>query len=232
MRRILAIIVMLAICCFGFAACRSADTESASKETDVVLKPEQIQRDTYLVLVNKENKLPDDWPDRVDLTLAYNSLGEEMYVEKITLEHFEALRDELISQGVDIELDSVYRSVEEQQAIWDEWASEYGEDYCNRYLAVPGYSEHHTGLAIDIFVISDNNKIIRDNDDMIADIEDFEKIHSLLPKYGFILRYPEGKEDITGYAYEPWHIRYVGEDAAKIIDNCGMTLEEYLLLES
>ncbi|MDO5475422.1 MAG: M15 family metallopeptidase, partial [Candidatus Saccharibacteria bacterium] len=104
----------------------------------------------------------------------------------------------------------------------------YGKDYCERYLAKPGYSEHHTGLAIDIFVIQKNNRIVRDNDDMIADIGDFAEIHQLLSKHGFILRYPDGKEDITGYSYEPWHLRYVGEDAARVISECGITLEEYL----
>ncbi|MBO4276203.1 D-alanyl-D-alanine carboxypeptidase family protein [Candidatus Saccharibacteria bacterium] len=92
----------------------------------------------------------------------------------------------------------------------------------------PGYSEHHTGLAVDIFVI-DSGKIIRDNDDMIASVEIFAKIHELLPKYGFILRYIEGKEDITGYSYEPWHLRYIDSpEIAKEITEKGLTLEEYL----
>lgn len=227
MRKIVAIMIALCVC-FAFSACGQADVSYSDKETEVVLRPEEIKQDIYLVLVNKENKLPDDWTDRIELKVEYNALGEEVWAEKVTLEHFDALREELLEQGIDIELDSAYRSVEEQQEIWDEWMAVYGKDYCERYLAKPGYSEHHTGLAIDIFVIQKNNRIVRDNDDMIADIGDFAEIHQLLSKHGFILRYPDGKEDITGYSYEPWHLRYVGEDAARVISECGITLEEYL----
>ena len=71
--------------------------------------------------------------------------------------------------------------------------------------------------------------VIDDNDDMIAEKEIFAKVHERLADFGFILRYPEGKEDITGYAYEPWHLRYVGSaEIAKEITERGLTLEEYL----
>lgn len=184
----------------------------------------------YLVLVNKTHALPDGWENVVHLETIKNSLGEENTIEYKTYEQFVQLRDELLEKGIQIELDSVYRSVEDQQEIWDAWSAdpELGEEYCKLYLAVPGYSEHHTGLAVDIFLIKDG-KEIRENDDMIADTEDFAKIHKLLPKYGFILRYLEGKEDITGYAYEPWHLRYVNDPelAAELMED-NLTLEEYL----
>ena len=184
--------------------------------------------DVYLTLVNKTHPVPDDWENMVDIDTVFNSLGEELKIEHKTYDQFLYLRDELLNEGIQIELDSVYRSVAEQQEIWDEWMVEYGEEYVRNYLAVPGYSEHHTGLAVDIFVI-DSGKIIRDNDDMIASVEIFAKIHELLPKYGFILRYIEGKEDITGYSYEPWHLRYIDSpEIANEITEKGLTLEEYL----
>ena len=96
-------------------------------------------------------------------------------------------------------------------------------------MAVPGYSEHHTGLAVDICLIK-GDEVIIENDDMLAETEIFAKIHAIMPEYGFILRYPPGKEDITGYSYEPWHLRFVGVPAAKEITNLGMTLEEYLAM--
>ncbi|MBQ8992165.1 M15 family metallopeptidase [Candidatus Saccharibacteria bacterium] len=187
------------------------------------------QKSVYLVLVNKTNALPDGWESYVQLDTVRNSFSEEVRIEHKTYKQYLRLRDELFKQGVQIELDSVYRSVAEQQEIWDAWSNdpELGEEYCKKYLAAPGYSEHHTGLAVDIFILKDDEEI-RDNDDMIADTEDFAKIHALLPKYGFILRYPEGKEDITGYAYEPWHLRYVGKKVAREITKRGITLEEYL----
>lgn len=206
---------------FGLAACQSGGSASSASSSS------QVEDETYLVLVNKENKLPDDWFDRIELVTAYNALGEEYRVERVALANFEALREEALKEGVDIELDSTYRSVKEQQEIWDEWLDEKGEDYCRQYLAVPGYSEHHTGLAIDVFILKDGQQI-RENEDMIADTEDFAKVHKLLPKYGFILRYPQGKEDITGYSYEPWHFRFVGQPTAEIISSRGITLEEYL----
>ncbi len=93
---------------------------------------------------------------------------------------------------------------------------------------MPGYSEHHTGLAIDICVVKDG-VIINDNDDMIAEKELFAKIHEKLADHGFILRFPEGKDDITGYAYEPWHFRYVDSpEIAKEITEKGITFEEYM----
>ena len=189
-----------------------------------------VRMRTNLVLVNKEHALPDNWENKVEIITVQNSLGEELRIERNTYQQYVKLREALPKQGVQIELDSVYRSVAEQQEIWDAWSAdpELGPEYCKKYLAVPGYSEHHTGFAVDIFIMKDG-KEIRDNDEMIADTEDFKKVHALMPEYGFILRYPLGKEDITGYSYEPWHMRYVGNvRIAKKITEDGLTLEEYL----
>ncbi len=183
--------------------------------------------DIYLTLVNKENKLPDDWTDKVELINARNSNGRQFQVEVVALQHFEALREKLFEQGIDIELDSTYRSVQRQEELWEEFKRMYGEEYCKKYVAVPGFSEHHTGLAIDVCLIKDG-RIIDDNDEMISEVETFSKVHEKLADYGFILRYPKGKEDITGYSYEPWHLRYVGEEVAKYIYQKNFTLEEYL----
>lgn len=183
----------------------------------------------YMVLVNKVYALPENWESEVELVSATNSLGEEFIVEREALAHFEELRAALLEEGIDIELDSTYRSVDDQWTLLKEWANdpEVGLDYCKQYLAVPGFSEHHTGLAIDVFLLKDG-VAVRDNEDMIAERETFAKVHARLADYGFILRYPEGKEDISGYAYEPWHFRYVGPEAAREITDLGLTLEEYL----
>ena len=222
---ILAVVLILALSAVFFGC--------AKKEADAPYD--------YLVLVNKENKLPDDWESVVELEDAQNTIPEGVElnadndyletdvfkVEKKTLEAFRALQADLEKEGIYILLDSTYRSVARQEEIWAEFEEEYGLDYVKQYVAVPGYSEHHTGLVIDICVIKDG-VIINNNDDMIAERELFAKIHAKLADYGFILRYQEGKEDITGYAYEPWHFRYVGVEAAKAIAEQGLTLEEYL----
>ena len=183
----------------------------------------------YLILVNKKHKLPDDYESKVNLIEVQNSFGNRTFqIEKTTYEFFDELRKELLNNNkIQIELDSVYRSVAEQQRIWDEFMEKYGENYTKNYVAVPGYSEHHTGLAVDICLVVDG-RIIDDNNEMIAQTEIFKVIHSKLVNHGFILRYLKGKESITGYNYEPWHLRYVGEKYAKEIQSKGITLEEYL----
>lgn len=207
---------MAIVLCFTLAGCGSKE-----KKDDKI---------NYLVLVNKQNKLPDDWEDKVELAEAKDWEGGTIQVEKEALEQYNKLKDALHEEGIDIVLDSCYRSVAKQQKLWDDWSAdpEKGPEYVKKYVAVPGYSEHHTGLAIDVALEKDG-KIIYDNDEMIAEKEIFAKIHAKLADYGFILRYLDGKDDITGYSYEPWHFRYVGNvDIAKEIMSKNLTLEEYL----
>lgn len=180
----------------------------------------------YLVLVNKENKIPKRLEKSLDLDQVENAYWEIIEVNKQALHAFQELKAYLWNIGIDIEIDSAYRSVLQQQEIRDSFEKEYGIDYTKQYVAVPGYSEHHTALAIDICIKKDGI-LIYENDDMLEEREIFSKIHQNLADYWFILRYPEWKESITGYWYEPWHLRYVWIDAAKKIYNQWLTLEEY-----
>lgn len=182
----------------------------------------------YLVLVNKQHKLPEDWEANVELVETKNAFGETIKVEKEALKKYNELRDALLEEGVDIELDSVYRSVSRQEELWKEFEEEYWIDYTQKYVAVPWYSEHHTALAIDICIKKDW-ELIYDNDEMTEEREIFAKVHEKLADYWFILRYLEGKDDITWYGYEPWHLRYIRDvDVAKEIMEKWLTLEEYL----
>ncbi len=184
----------------------------------------------YLVLVNKNSKIPVGWESDINLIHTKNVWNEDIQVEEKTYQHYLQLKEELEKENITIELDSVYRSVASQQELWDEWANDpaKGYSYVKKYVAVPGYSEHHTGLAIDICLRIDG-KLVYENDEMLAYTDIFAKIHSKLADYGFILRYPRGKDIITGYSYEPWHFRYVGSsEIAKKITNQKITLEEYL----
>ncbi|MBR2699395.1 MAG: D-alanyl-D-alanine carboxypeptidase family protein [Clostridia bacterium] len=96
-------------------------------------------------------------------------------------------------------------------------------------MATPGYSEHHTGLALDLYFIVDGKTVYK-NEDLVQYPEIWRKIHAKLADYGFILRYLDGKEHITGYGYEPWHIRYIddAQTARDIMSQTGMTLEVWL----
>ena len=203
------ILILIIGCVFVITACNN-------KKTD------------YMILVNKQNKLPKDWEQRIDIVDVYTGLDETYKVEKKTAKAYEKLREDLRKDHIIIELDSTYRTVKQQQEIWNEFEKEEGLEYTKKYVAVPGTSEHHTGLAVDVKLVKDG-EIIYDNDEMTKEKKLFSKIHAKLAKYGFILRYPVGKEDITGYGAEVWHFRYIDNPkvAKKIMDK-KITLEEYL----
>ena len=178
------------------------------------------------ILVNKTHPCPK--VKETTFVKEENSLKEEILLDKRASKAYQLLKKNLKEQGIDIELASGYRSFSEQQEIIDEFQKEYGDDYVKKYVAKVGESEHHTGLCFDIY-LEQNGKKILENDDLLAKEQEpvFQKIHQELSKVGLILRYPKGKETITGYSYEPWHFRYVGKSTAQKIEQEQLTLEEY-----
>ena len=182
----------------------------------------------YMALVNKQHQLPDGWEDAVEIVHLVNSEEWDVDVEAKAYEAYLALKEELEGDGVFVDLDSAYRSVAAQQEIVEDFTEKYGEEYVKLYVAVPGYSEHHTGLALDLFLIIDGKGVYY-NEDMVKYPEIWEKIHARLADHGFILRYLPGKKIETGYSYEPWHIRYIDDvEAARKIMSEGITFERYL----
>ena len=184
----------------------------------------------YLALVNRLNPLPEDWEEALETVHITNSVGDDVEVEVEAYAAYELLRADLLeNDGIEIELDSARRSVAAQQDIMDRFIEKYGADYAAKTVAQPGYSEHHTGLALDLYFRLDGEDVYY-NEDMVQHPGIWEKVHAKLADYGFILRYLPYKEHITGYGYEPWHIRYVGstEIAREIMSQPGMTLEVYL----
>ena len=119
---------------------------------------------------------------------------------------------------------SGWRSMAEQQEIWDQSIIDSGMEFTKQYVAVPGHSEHQTGLAIDLGKTAENIDFIRPDFPYSGICQKFRR-H--MASFGFIERYPEGKEKITGIAHEPWHFRYVGAPHAEIMMERGLTLEEY-----
>lgn len=120
---------------------------------------------------------------------------------------------------------SGWRSAEEQQEIWDGSMRENGAEFTRKYVALPGCSEHQTGLAIDLALRADSIDFIRPEfpyDGICG------RFRALAADYGFVERYQSGKEDITGIAAEPWHFRYVGRPHARIMCDMGLCLEEYV----
>lgn len=220
------IVTIILIALILFKLTRLVNTYAEAVITD--------NRIDYLVLVNKYNPISDDWKKFLQTVTVTTVSGDEAVVEAKTCEAYTALKKCLEeNEGIYLELDSAMRSIAAQQELMKHFIEKYGEDYTAKTVAVPGYSEHHTGLALDIcFRYRNENDSFVDvceNEDMEKCPDIWEKIHARLADYGFILRYPEGREHITGYSYEPWHIRYVGSaDDARAIMGKDITLEEYL----
>ena len=182
----------------------------------------------YLLLINEENRLPEGFDDTVTLVEAVNAEGAHLLIEEKTYQAFLKLQaDMLENEGQQIELISVHRTVAQQQQTWDTYEEKFGLEYTRKYVAVPGYSEHHTGLAIDVSFMVDG-KIARTAPVLLTLDHLYKPLQAKLAKYGFILRYPAGKEDITKIGYEPWHFRYLDDPAlAKDITDRGICFEEY-----
>lgn len=175
-----------------------------------------------LLLVNSSNAIPDGYAP-TELT----ELSNGQSVDKRIYPSLQSMFDDARAQGVYPVVSSGYRTAKQQQSEMDDKIQEYIGDgksddeartLAATYVAQVGYSEHEAGLAIDI--VAKANK--SDDDTVWA----WMKEHCA--EYGFILRYPEDKEGVTGMSYEPWHFRYVGVEAAQKIMGAGITLEEYL----
>ncbi len=182
----------------------------------------------YEVLVNKDNKMNEVYNYKIVCykSLYPNCLNEENYLEEQTLESFLKLKKKMKYLGYIIDLESGYRFHESQEKLFNDIKSEKGYDHASLYVAMPYHSEHELGLAAEICVCI-NNKWYIEKSTKLNDF--YKKFHSIIADFGFILRYPEGKENFTGYSYEPWHIRYVGSSsfAHFIMDN-NKCLEEVL----
>lgn len=179
-------------------------------------------KDKYLVLVNRNHKFENG--SDFNLVETDSRYMPNLLVEELTYKNYLELKKFMLENEFDIDLDDGYRSKERQEKIFNQIKLQKGEEYANKYVALPGYSEHETGLALDIGSWV-NETFIYDFDNVA---EFYELLANNAHNYGFILRYPQGKENITGYSYEPWHYRYVGINEAKEIYQKKLTLEEYL----
>ena len=163
-----------------------------------------------LVLVNKNNKLDKNYVpnDLEEINVKYSNEGK--FLRKDAKEAFETLSSDASKLGYKVIAVSAYRNYEYQDKLFNYYTEKYGIEYALGCSAKPGHSEHQTGLAVD--VMGSNNSY-----DDFEFSDEFEWMRDNAYKYGFILRYPKGKENITGFKYEPWHYRDVGKEVAKII---------------
>lgn len=176
-----------------------------------------ISKDT-LMIVNKHYYLSEDYiPDDLEIINASYSRGANNKLRHDAKEAFEEMCSKALLDGITIYNSSAYRSFETQKAIHDRSVANYGQAESDKTSARPGSSEHQTGLDLDVNQIADS----------FANTNEYKWLSKNAYKYGFILRYPENKEKITGYLYEPWHYRYVGKEVAKYIYDNNITYEEY-----
>lgn len=176
-----------------------------------------------LLLVNKSNPISEDYkPNKLvkpKVQFLKDTKDESRYMDEVAANALEELFKCAKKEGIILIGSSAYRSYESQVKIYNENVLEKGIDYANKYVAIPGKSEHQTGLSIDV-----TNKSRAFGKTSI----EAQWLANNAHRFGFILRYPEGKEDVTGYNYEPWHIRYVGKEPALKIFTDNITLEEYM----
>ncbi|MBQ5311018.1 MAG: D-alanyl-D-alanine carboxypeptidase family protein [Oscillospiraceae bacterium] len=188
---------------------KSASNPDVEANVTVRVK-RNVSEPTYvegILIVNKSYPLPSDYNPGVDPDA-------------------QAAVDELISdasaKGLNIYVSSGFRSYDRQTSIYNQYVENNGKEAADTYSARPGYSEHQTGLCFDLNTI----------DASFADTAEYEWLKENAHKYGFIIRFPQGKENVTGYMFEPWHIRYLGVDNATKVYESGLSLEEYLGVES
>ena len=188
------------------------DIEGYSEYTEYT--NEEAQND-LTILVNKYHKLPDDYVPNDLVSLSYNS---NYYLRKEAAEAFERLTNAGILDGIVFYPFSPYRSYDLQERLYNGYVARDGREAADTYSARPGFSEHQLGLAVDV-----RSSSLPDN----LTPEDYEWMLNNSYKYGFIVRYPKGKQHITQFIEEPWHLRYLGVELATKVHDSRLTYDEY-----
>lgn len=192
-------------------------------DAGMIIKPEALD-----MIVNKSRNLPSEYvPDDL-VTVEVSTCLTNPEVNQLRRVASDALTDlfkgaEL--DGLTLVARSGYRSYNTQTGLYNGYISRHGQDYADMYSAVPGQSEHQSGLAMDITADSAGLQL----EDYFGDTAEGIWVSKHAHEYGFIIRYPKDMEDITGYLYEPWHLRYLGVDLAGEVYESGLTLEEYFM---
>lgn len=191
-------------------------TQNISKTATITVKEEKNHTEvkdgiTYvngILIANKTYALPNDYNP--------GKLSDEV------MKAFEEMKEAASKDKITLWIQSGYRSYKTQEELFNNYVKQSGKEKAETFSARPGHSEHQTGLAMDLNIV----------DSSFEGTKEAIWIEKNAYKYGFIVRYPKGKESITGYKYEPWHVRYLGKDTAKKVYSSGLTLEEYLGIDS
>ncbi len=198
-------------------------------ESDMPSMPEADP--SIAALVNKRNCLDEAYvPDdlvAVDVPTVLNNPE----VNQLRREAAGALKEmfhKAAESGIELYARSGYRSYKTQKQLFENYVAKHGEEAANRYSARAGQSEHQTGLVMDVTSESVHLKL----DEAFGETAEGEWVSAHGHEFGFIVRYPKGQEKITGYMYEPWHIRYLGKELAAKVFESGLAYEDYLEMEN
>ncbi|WP_228728363.1 M15 family metallopeptidase [Brevibacillus composti] len=179
------------------------------------------------VVVNKQRSLPADYVPaglvEPNVPFPFAGKAEKKLLREPAARALESLFAAAQKDGIQLYGVSGYRSYRTQKALFEGYVKTQGAEHASRYSANPGKSEHQTGLAMDVSGADSRTRL----EEPFADTPEGKWLAAHCAEHGFIIRYPKGKEEITGYAYEPWHLRYVGQSMAKEIMEKGISLEEY-----
>ncbi len=171
------------------------------------------------MLVNKYNMLSEDFEPDDLVVIDSNYRNDEVQMgSKVAVDAFKEMYRAAAKEGLGLVINSAYRSYETQEELCETYRLLYGDNYVKKYVSLPGFSEHQTGLAFDIGSTSSN---------VFAESSEYQWMLNNAYKFGFILRFTKSGENITGFRNEPWHYRYVGVDIATYIYEHGITYEEY-----
>lgn len=174
-------------------------------------------------LVNPDRPLPDGYvpPELVTPRVPIKPAAVHTQAAPVVASAFEAMVAAALGDGHELQLTSGYRSYQEQQETYDRFVRDYGPDVAAERVAVPGTSEHQTGLAVDV------GQVGLPDDQEFGDQASSAWVRDNAHRFGFVIRYPPDKAHITGYANEPWHLRYVGAELAAQLYSSGLTMEEH-----
>ncbi|WP_165995495.1 M15 family metallopeptidase [Bacillus sp. Cs-700] len=199
-----------------------AETVEKNGENLTVTNPDSIY-----VVANKERNLPSDFVPKNLVEPDVSTYAPEGDPKRLMVEEAARALEKMFKgakeDGYELKAVSGYRSYERQEAIFAYNAEQRGEEVANQVSAQAGQSEHQTGLTMDISTPSLGSSLTEE----FGNTPEGKWVAEHAHEYGFVVRYLKGKEDITGYQYEPWHVRYVGKEAAADVHEAGVTLEEF-----
>jgi D-alanyl-D-alanine carboxypeptidase len=228
-------LIIAAFCLAGLltlaalAACSQTppDDDGKTQEDPRVTALADARDKGLLILVNKQNPVDESYVPEDLAAIKYyanDRPASSRFLRAEAAEAFNRMAEEAAAQGIDFVMTTAYRSYAFQKQLFDSYVAKNGLEEASRFSAKPGQSEHQTGLAVDVSCAAVDYQLVY----AFGETEEGLWLAANAADYGFIIRYPDGAEDLTGYLYEPWHLRYVGVFIAKEIKAEGVVFETWL----